>query len=209
MKVTTGTVFDILSRLRIYFQGNNTFRNSDNKEPFRSELYSSDQMNRHGNLLARSHKLMTRKSPDQLLKRLDDNEKTLSEVRNLIAESIASGKNITPAEEWLLDNSYLVDEQVVIAKKHLPKGYSEGLPYLSVGNSSGMPRIYDIALEIISHSDGRVDVKSLSSFIASYQEVTLLTLGELWAIPIMLRLAVIENLRRIAGKASIRVSSRL
>ena len=71
--------------------------------------------------------------------------------------------------------------------------------------SAGMPRVYDIVLEIIAHSDGRVDVSSLTSFIASYQSETTLTLGELWAIPIMLRLAVIENLRRIAGKIALDV----
>jgi len=105
----------------------------------------------------------------------------------------------------LLDNFYLVEEQVVIARKHLPKGYSEALPYLSEGISAGMPRVYDIVLEIIAHSDGRVDVNSLTSFIANYQAEAILTLGELWAIPIMLRLAVIENLRRIAGKIALDV----
>jgi len=60
--------------------------------------------------------------------------------------------------------------------------------------------VYDIALETISHADGRVDTESLSSFVAAYQTVTLLTLGELWAIPIMLRLALIENLRRVGAR---------
>jgi len=203
MKVITSTVFDILSRLRDYFQGDNAIRSYDNKEPFRSELYSSDQMDSHGKIIARSHILQKGRSSDQLLKRLDDNEKTLLEVRNLLVESIKSGKTITPGAEWLLDNFYLVEEQVVIARKHLPKGYSEGLPYLANGISSGMPRVYDIVLEIISHSDGRVDGNSLSSFIAAYQTCTVLTLGELWAIPIMLRLAVIENLRRVSAKIAL------
>jgi cellobiose phosphorylase len=203
MMGTTGSVFDILSRLRVYFQRGNAVRNYNNDEPFRSELYSTDQMNRHGIVLAKSHKLMKRNSKDQLLKRLDDNEKALLEVRNLLVEGIRAGKTITPGAEWLLDNFYLIEEQVIIAGKHLPKGYSEGLPYLSNGISAGMPRVYDIVLEIISHSDGRVDVKSLSSFIAAYQTVTILTLGELWAIPIMLRLAVIENLRRVSGKTAL------
>src|SRR4030095_5414932 len=137
--------------------------------------------------------------------RLEDNKKTLLEVRNLLVESLRSGKTVTPGAEWLLDNFYLVEEQVVIARKHLPKGYSETLPYLAEGISAGMPRVYDIVLEIISHSDGRVDITSLTSFIANYQTETILTLGELWAIPIMLRLAVIENLRRIAGKIALDV----
>ncbi|MBK6963569.1 MAG: cyclic beta 1-2 glucan synthetase [Bacteroidales bacterium] len=195
----TGLVPDIFSLLRLRYRNSSSFRNTDNLEPFRSELFSSEQMNQHGEVLARSHKLLKRNSGDQLLKRLDENEKTLLEVRKLLVESIRTGKNIvTPAAEWLLDNFYLIEEQIVISRKHLPKGYSENLPYLANGISAGMPRVYDIVLEIISHSDGRVDIKSLTSFIDAYQKYTVLTLGELWAIPIMLRLAVIENLRRIA-----------
>jgi hypothetical protein len=199
MKVTTASVLDNLSRLRNGFQKGNSFRDSNNQKPFRSELYSSEQMNQHGEVLSRAHKLLKYKTSDQLLRKLFENEKTLLEVRKLLVENIRAGKTaVTPAAEWLLDNFYLIEEQVVIARKHLPKGYSEDLPYLANGASAGMPRVYDIVLEIISHSDGRVDIKSLTSFIDSYQKHNILTLGELWAIPIMLRLAVIENLRRIA-----------
>ncbi|NEW82973.1 MAG: cyclic beta 1-2 glucan synthetase, partial [Mariniphaga sp.] len=202
MKVSRNTLLDILARLRVYFHGGNGIR-YDNEEPFRSELYSTDQMNRHGEVVARSHKLLKVKSPDQLLKRLDENEEILLEVRKLLVENIHSEKTITPAAEWLLDNFYLIEEQITIARKHLPKGYSEGLPCLDGGISAGFPRVYDIVLEIISHSDGRVDAKSLRSFISAYQKNTTLTLGELWAIPIMLRLAVIENLRRVSRKIAL------
>ena len=79
----------------------------------------------------------------------------------------------------------------------MPRGYIRELPRLGLGPSAGQPRVYDIALETISHGDGRVDPDSLSRFMAAYQSVTTLKLGELWAIPIMLRLALIENLRRV------------
>ena len=81
-----------------------------------------------------------------------------------------------------------------------PRVYSRELPRLLNGPSAGLPRVYDIALETISHGDGRVDPESLSSFVAAYQTVTALKLGELWAIPIMLRLALIENLRRVGAR---------
>lgn len=204
MKVTTSTVSDILSHLRLDFLTNNSERKYEG-EPFRSELYSSDQMDRHAMVLAKSHKLQQGRSADKLLKRLENNEETLLEVRNLLVESIRNDKTITPASEWLLDNFYLIEEQVVTARKHLPKGYSEALPSLAEGMSAGMPRVYDLVLEVIAHSDGRVDVNSLTSFVANYQTESILTLGELWAIPIMLRLAVIENLRRIAGKIALDV----
>ncbi|HSW52034.1 MAG TPA: hypothetical protein VLG93_02285, partial [Sulfuricaulis sp.] len=104
--------------------------------------------------------------------------------------------------EWLLDNFYLVEEQIRTARRHLPKGYSRELPRLAHGPSAGLPRVYDIALETIAHGDGRVDPENLRRFVASYQTVTPLKLGELWAIPIMLRLALIENLRRVAARSA-------
>ncbi len=203
MKVKGTTVIEMLSRMRKYFQKRNTFLNSSETDPIRSELYNFEQMKVHAGILARSHKILKGKRDDKLLKRLDDNEKTLLEVRNLLVESIQSGQTITPAAEWLLDNFYLIEEQIVTAKKHLPKKYSEGLPYLENGNSKGMPRAYDIALEIIAHSDGHVDSNGLKGFISAYQIEKILTLGELWAIPIMMKLAVIENLRRIAEKTAL------
>jgi len=203
MKVTASTVFDILSRLRVYFQGAGKAWAYGNEEPFRSELYSSDQLNSHAKAVAETHRLQTIHPADHLLKRLADNENMLLEVRDLLVGNIKTGKVITPGAEWLLDNFYLIEEQVVLARKHLPKGYSEGLPTLATGISAGMPRVYDIVLEIISHSDGRVDAENLGNFVAAYQTITVLTLGELWAIPIMLRLAVIENLRRVCGKIAL------
>jgi cellobiose phosphorylase len=171
--------------------------------PLRSELFSAGQMEQHGKTLAESHAVSTDHEPDRLLARLADNETVLLEVRNLVAEAVKGSRRITPAGEWLLDNFYLIEEQIRMAKRHLPKGYSRELPRLSNGPSHGLPRVYDIALEIISHGDGRVDPESLGSFVAAYQTVTALKLGELWAIPIMIRLALIENLRRAGSRIAI------
>jgi cyclic beta-1,2-glucan glucanotransferase len=170
--------------------------------PLRSELFSSDQMDQHGKTLARSHKVALGRVPDRLLARLTDNEHVLIDVCNLLTAAVTANRRITPAGEWLLDNFYLVEEQIHTAKRHLPKGYSRELPRLAHGPSAGLPRVYDIALETIAHGDGRVDPESLRRFVASYQSVTALKLGELWAIPIMLRLALIENLRRVAARSA-------
>ena len=164
----------------------------------RSELLSADQMEQHGKALASVHRLMTKRAPDRLLSRLSENERALGEVCDLLTAEVTAKRRITPAGEWLLDNFYLIDEQIRTAKRHLPKGYSRELPRLAFGPSAGQPRVYDIALETISHGDGRLDAESLSRFVSAYQTVAALNLGELWAIPIMLRLAVIENLRRVA-----------
>ena len=168
--------------------------------PLRSELFSSDQMKQHGKVLAGSHGLDLRRAPDRLLARLTENEGVLTRTCNLLTAAVKANRRIAPAGEWLLDNFYLIEEQIRTAKRHLPKGYSRGLPRLLNGPSAGLPRVYDIALETISHADGRLDLENLSSFVAAYQRVTILKLGELWAIPIMLRLALIENLRRVGAR---------
>jgi len=176
---------------------------SEDERPLRSELFSADQMRRHGKMLADTHQLMPGRPRDRLLSRLAENEVVLVGARDLLTEAVMAKLRIAPAGEWLLDNFYLIEEQIRTAKRHLPKGYSRELPRLSNGPLPGFPRVYDIALEIIAHGDGRVDPENLSSFVAAYQSVTILSLGELWAIPIMLRLALIENLRRVAALISV------
>ena len=168
------------------------------ERPLRAELFGAVQMEQHGRTLAASHKLRHDHARDLLLPRLAENERVLIEACALLTAAIKANRQIAPAAEWLLDNFYLIEEQIRIAKRHLPKNYSKELPRLLKGPSAGHPRVYDIALETIAHGDGRVDPENLSSFVAAYQEVTPLKLGELWAIPIMLRLALIDNLRRVA-----------
>jgi cellobiose phosphorylase len=168
--------------------------------PLRAELFSSSQMDEHGKTLAALHILSTEHAPERLLSRLAENEDILCDVRDLMIDAVKTNRRITPAGEWLLDNFYLIEEQIRVAKRLLPKGYARGLPRLKVGPSKGLPRVYDIALEMISHSDGRLNPDGLGSFVAAYQTVATLQLSELWAIPIMLRLALIENLRRVAAR---------
>ncbi|WP_338769762.1 glucoamylase family protein [Massilia sp. METH4] len=174
--------------------------------PFRAELYSAQQMAHHGRTLAQTHVLSRRGGPDRLLARLADNARVLRLTAEELTAAVKEGRQITPASEWLLDNYYLIEEQIRIARRHLPKDYSKELPRLSVtttaGAAPGTPRVYKLALEVIAHGDGRVDPESLCRFVEAYQEAAPLKLGELWAIPIMLRLALLENLRRVAARVA-------
>ncbi|CAG0953335.1 cyclic beta-1,2-glucan synthetase [Methylophilaceae bacterium] len=179
-------------------KSNSLLSYQDDEPPLRSELFSAAQMQHHGQVLAGLHKVHPDQTPDRLLPRLADNENALVTACATLTDAVKENRQIMPAAEWLLDNFYLIEEQIRTAKQHLPKGYSKELPRLMKGPSAGRPRVYDIALETIAHGDGRVDPESLSQFVAAYQQITVLKLGELWAIPIMLRLALIENLRRVA-----------
>ncbi|HCY36630.1 MAG TPA: cyclic beta 1-2 glucan synthetase [Candidatus Margulisbacteria bacterium] len=170
------------------------------EQPLRAELFSMEQMAEYAKGLAQRHEHEIIRSPDRLLPRLYENEKLLLETYQLLQVEAVKNNPLLPAEEWFLDNFYIIEEQILISRKHLPKSYSRELPSLKTGKTKGFPRVYAMALKVISHGDGRVDEVGLSAFVDAYQTTVTLTLGELWAIPIMLRLALIENLRRVATR---------
>jgi cellobiose phosphorylase len=170
--------------------------------PLRAELFGVEQMERSGKTLSAHHAVRGGRGGDQLLRRLEDNEGVLQSASVLLVAAVRQGRRVTPAGEWLLDNFYLVEEQILLARSHFSKWYSRELPVLSSGPSKGLARVYDIALEVISHGDGRIDPETLNRFVAAYQTGAQLKLGELWAIPIMMRLALIENLRRISARVA-------
>ena len=177
-------------------------------ELLRGELLSVDQLRRHAAVMARRHKTDSRRRPDRLLRRLAVNERVLLAGHELVSQAAAGGRRVALAAEWLLDNFYLIEQQIALARRHLPPGYSRQLPQLSQGSSAGFPRVYDMALELISHVDGRVDAETITGFVAAYQSVQPLGLGELWAFPIMLRLALLENLRRVVSRIARRRKDR-
>jgi len=171
----------------------------ESEPPLRAELFSIDQLTRHAKALADSHRIVNRRGSCHLLTRLGQNEDILRTL-NRMTLAVNPDQRITPAAEWLFDNFYLIEEQIQLAKRHLPRGYSRELPCLVNGQSSRLPRVYDIVLELISHVDAQIEAGQLSAFIAAYQTTVALKLGELWAIPIMLRLGLIDNLHRITTR---------
>jgi len=168
----------------------------------RGAIFTIEQLELHAKALAATHGLGHRRGGDRLLKRLADSERVIDQCHDLMSVSHAAGRRLTPAAEWLLDNHYLIEEQVHLARKHFPRGYSRQLPRLAGGKSAGLPRVYDLIQDLISHVDGRVDDEALARYTVAYQSVTHLTMGELWSVAIMLRLALIENLRRVAVNIS-------
>ena len=162
--------------------------------PLRAELFNLDQLKEYARELSRRHELAPHRHGNQLLTQLDHNEAALLNAYESAVDALAEGRRITLAAEWLVDNFPLIKQQINLTRSHLPRAYSGQLPQLQ----DGRPRVYDIALELISHTDGRVDNDNLSAFVAAYQVIAPLKLGELWAVPIMLRLALIENIQRVA-----------
>ena len=133
-----------------------------------------------------------------LARRLADNRAVLLDAYRSAVKAINDGRPITPAAEWLVDNYHLVEKQIHQIHSDLPPGYYRQLPKLAVGPFAGYPRVFGIAWAFVAHSDSRFDPEMLVRFVRAYQEVQPLTIGELWAVSITLRIVLIENLGRLA-----------
>ncbi|MBI5534124.1 MAG: cyclic beta 1-2 glucan synthetase [Deltaproteobacteria bacterium] len=168
----------------------------------RSAVFAIEQLEMHARRLAAAHVLSPRRGNDRLLSRLADSQRVIARCHDLMSRAHRAGRRLSPAAEWLLDNHYLIEEQVYLARKHFPRSYCRQLPRLSGSDPAGLPRIYDLILEFIAHVDGRVDDEALARYVAAYQSVAHLTLGELWSVAIMLRLALLENLRAVSARMS-------
>jgi len=178
----------------------------DSDEIVRAELFSSERLEQHAASLAAAQQVTRRRSARRsLVARLKDNESALLAAYRAIGAGVGEGRSITPAAEWLLDNYHLVEEQIREIRADLPPGFYRQLPRLADGPFVGYPRVFGLAWAYVAHSDSRFDPESLRLFVRAYQRVQPLTIGELWAVAITLRIVLVENLRRAAARI---VSSR-
>ena len=169
------------------------------EEPIRAELFSLERLEEHAESLAAAQAVTD--GADEglpLLPRVVENGRVLIEYYRATAQAISREQAITPAAEWLVDNFYIVEEQLREIRDDLPPGFYRKLPKLASGHLKGYPRVFGVAWAFVAHTDSRFDPDSLRRFVAAYQRVQPLTIGELWAVAITLRVVLVENLRRLA-----------
>ena len=172
---------------------------SDFEEPIRAELFSAERLEQHAQSLALAQTVTMNPADERsLVARVRDNGKVLHEAHKLIGNAARQHLAITSAAEWLLDNFHVIEDQLRDIREHLPAGYYRKLPKLADGPLRGYPRVYGLAWAIVAHTDSRFDPVWLIRFVNAYQRVQPLTIGELWAVPISLRIVMVENLRRLS-----------
>jgi len=169
------------------------------EEPIRAELFGIERLEQHAESLAAAHRATEKPSRERkLLPRVRENAHVLLAAYRNIAETVLAKHEITPAAEWILDNFHVVDEQLHGIRDHLPGTYYRVLPKIAAGHLAGYPRVYGLAWAYVAHTDSRFDLETLQRFVRTYQRVQPLTIGELWAVAIHLRVALVENLRRLS-----------
>jgi cyclic beta-1,2-glucan synthetase len=167
----------------------------------RSELFSVERLEEHARSLATAQTVspgVRKGSP--VTGRLADNEAVLVAAYRDIAEAIDTGEVITPAAQWLIDNFHVVERQIGDIRADLPPAYYRQLPKLADGPLANYPRVFSVAWAFVAHTDSLFDPEVLRRYLLAYQSVQPLTIGELWAVAITLRVVLVENLRRVARR---------
>ena len=189
-------------RIGSFLSDSNQPSDHSDDEPVRGELLSVEKLEDLARKLGASHKVsIVPEHGRDLLGRLEDNRRNLEEACSILADATSGERSASPAAEWLVDNFHVVQEQLRAIREDLPRDYYWELPKLAQGELAGFPRVYAVAVELIAHTDSRVDGETLKRFVRAYQESVVLSTGELWAMAVSLRLALVENLRRLAARA--------
>jgi cyclic beta-1,2-glucan synthetase len=176
--------------------------------PLRAYVYTRDDLAELGQLLAEQDII---EDPNQswfavtqlaikgysLKRRFAENVDLITRGYTTLLSDAKEQIPLEPGADWILDNFHVIDQHIREIKRFFPRGYDKTLPRLREGELAGFPRAYRIALELVTHTDASVDTDTLSALIEAYQQKQTLTMGEVWAIPIMLKFALIENLRRL------------
>ena len=175
---------------------------SDAGGAIRSEVFGAERLEQHAESLAAAVRVTGNPIRGRdLLPRVGDNGRALLDAYHNVVEAVAAKREITLAEEWFLDNFHVVDQQLREIRDHLPRGYYRRLPKIAEGHLEGCPRVYALAWAYVAHSDSRFEVQTLGRFVRAYQRVQPLSIGELWAVAIHLRMVLVENLRRLSVQA--------
>jgi cyclic beta-1,2-glucan synthetase len=148
--------------------------------PIHGELLGADHLAARARLVARERRLVVGRLPPRparLLARLEDTRRLLTDAHTRLTSAASEGVDAGPAAEWFLDNYHVVQEHLQEVRTSLPGGYYRELPELASGPLTGYPRVYEIAISLISHTEARVDLENVDLYVEAFQSVAPLSIG--------------------------------
>jgi cyclic beta-1,2-glucan synthetase len=169
-------------------------------EPLRCTIAGPVLLRQAANNLARHAGAGCRLTSRALLRRARENAERLRSTHQALLQASAQHEQMPAAAEWFLDNFYIIDETAQTVRKHLPWRYARELPAVAADSFRQLPRVFALAVDLIARTDAALNEEEISDFVNAYQEVCPLSIGEVWAVPIMLRMALLESLRRLGDR---------
>ncbi|MFP3855186.1 MAG: glycosyl transferase, partial [Anaerolineales bacterium] len=136
-----------------------------------------------------------------LIERLGALRSEIGTICSDLGHAARLDQRVGPTAEWVLDNEYIIEGHVRDVQANLTRRFYRELPALAAGPDRGLPRVYTIARELIYHTDCRLDRENIGAFLEAYQSVQVLKISELWALPLMFRIALVESIHALAVQA--------
>jgi cellobiose phosphorylase len=160
-----------------------------------SELLGIEPLEEHARRLAAALTVSRRRPrmPRRHLRRLDQQMRALRDVYRALSEDASGSERPSPAAEWLLDNFFVVAAAARDVRHDLPASFFKRLPRVESVEFTGQPRVYALATELVRWSAARLDAERMERFLAAFQSIAPLTMGELWAWPSALKLVLVEE----------------
>ncbi|MHA6684796.1 GH36-type glycosyl hydrolase domain-containing protein [Mesorhizobium sp. A556] len=176
---------------------------ADVQEPIRSPFLDEDRLRALGESLAKGEVAdLPTLQPFDFQARIRESARKILEVYRSTNAAQGRGETVTPAAQWLLDNNYLVEETIFQIKRDLPRRFYRQLPTLQLADGTSVPRALVIAWAYVSHSDSSVAAQTFKVIVEGFQSIEPMKIGEIWALPSLLRFVLVENLRRLAVRVN-------
>ena len=179
----------------------------DESEMFNEPL-TLENLNEQAKVLAASlqNAAVDKEKTNFLLNSLKNSENTLNTIRLNVSEAEHVEQTITTSAEWLLDNIHVIQGSIEEVRRNLPKKYYNELPKIKEGHYKGLPRVYVIAIDLVKNTANKLGRENIVSYLKSYQTVSPLKIGELWALQLILKFRLIECVESLAAHIDRRMS---
>ena len=164
--------------------------------------YTDEELSRYGRKLAAEHPAVGTSTKIKARQQLMKDIRILTSICLDFCSIQQAKANLPLTGEWLVENNYLIDEQAQFVKQNFPAAFYRHLPKIKSARFFGLPRIQAILINFLEYTDGKCDSNLLVGFLKAYQEIQPLTMGELWAVPLLVRVAIIHRLRLIFEEIS-------
>ena len=167
----------------------------------RSRSVPSDEIEGYVKKMAAEHSVSRKKTiASWPVPRMEENYNYINSTYTRLNDDIIKNLEVPPAAEWILDNFYLIEEQVKQLRSEIVKKSYLNLPTLKTGKFKGQSRIFALVMELSLLTNGKMDDSNLAGHIKTYQEHNKIFERELLALPIVIKLALLENIRSICEK---------
>lgn len=168
--------------------------------PIRIPFWSGASLYQAGLDLAGSSPALPEFLPFEVFARLENNQAAILANYLSIQEAARDQTLITPAAEWLLDNHHIVEENFRHLRRDLTPQFYRNLPETTLAGGTVVPRALALVWHYVAITDSALDLAGLTEMVEGYQGGHVLTIGEIWAVPALLRFVLLENLRRLSDR---------